>query len=235
MSTDKETIRQRALELISEDDRRVGARMATEFGMSRQVANGYLQTMARDELIDAEGTTRARVHRRKTLDEVGRRYPREGLEEHTVAGELVNPVVAEFAENVKSIWHYASTEMINNAIDHSGSNEIEVRVFRNALCTEVDVADEGEGIFLKIQRTLGLHDPREALLELAKGKLTTATERHTGEGIFFTPGQWTNSRSFHAAFASVTHCALTTYLPIAARTNRAQACACASPTIAPEK
>ena len=38
----------------------------------------------------------------------------------------------------------------------------------------------------KIQRALGLHDAREAILELAKGKLTTAPEAHTGEGIFFT-------------------------------------------------
>jgi hypothetical protein len=47
------------------------------------------------------------------------------------------------------------------------------------------VADVGVGIFKKIQTTLGLHDARHALLELAKGKLTTDQERHTGEGVFF--------------------------------------------------
>jgi hypothetical protein len=52
--------------------------------------------------------------------------------------------------------------------------------------TDVSVGDEGVGIFVKIQRSLELHDPREAILELAKGKLTTAPEQHTGEGIFFT-------------------------------------------------
>jgi hypothetical protein len=76
--------------------------------------------------------------------------------------------------------------MINNAIDHSGSAEVKIEVRKNALYTEVVVSDEGEGIFLKIQRALSLHDPRESILELAKGKLTTAPERHTGEGIFFT-------------------------------------------------
>jgi hypothetical protein len=76
--------------------------------------------------------------------------------------------------------------MINNAIDHSGATEVQVSVRKNALFTESIVADEGEGIFLKIQRALNLHDAREAILELAKGKLTTAPEKHTGEGIFFT-------------------------------------------------
>jgi hypothetical protein len=95
-------------------------------------------------------------------------------------------VVAWLAQNVRDIWHYAATEIINNAIDHSGSQDVQVSVHLNALWAEVLVADEGEGIFVKIQRALNLHDPREAILELAKGKLTTAPERHTGEGIFFT-------------------------------------------------
>lgn len=186
MKIDKESIRRRALELIAGDRHRVAARLAGEFGLSRQVANGYLQSMVREGLIDAEGTTRARVYRIRTLTEAARSYPREGLQEDLVWRELIAPVVARFAVNVRDIWHYAATEMINNAIDHSGALEVQVSVRKNALYTEVIVADEGEGIFLKIQRALNLHDPREAILELAKGKLTTAPEHHTGEGIFFT-------------------------------------------------
>jgi predicted nucleotidyltransferase len=186
MSIDKDAIRRRALELIATDGHRVGTRLAQAAGVSRQVANGYLQALVRDELVEAEGTTRAKVYRLKTLAEADRRYPREGLQEDLVWRELVAPVVARFPQNVRDIWHYAATEMINNAIDHSGAAEVRVEVSKNALFTEVVVADEGEGIFVKIQRALGLHHPREAILELAKGKLTTAPDRHTGEGIFFT-------------------------------------------------
>lgn len=183
---DKESIRRRALSLISADGHRVAARLADEFGLSRQVTNGHLQSMVREGLIDAEGTTRARVYRIRTLTELAQIYPREGLQEDLVWRELIAPVVARLPENVRDIWHYATTEMINNAIDHSGAPEVQVSVAKNALFTEAVVADEGEGIFLKIQRALSLHDPREAILELAKGKLTTAPEQHTGEGIFFT-------------------------------------------------
>jgi len=186
MSIDKESIRRRALELIAADGHRVGTRLTQEIGVSRQVANGYLQALVRDGLVEAEGTTRARVYRLRWLAEAELGYPREGLQEDLVWRELVAPVVARFPENVRDIWHYATTEMINNAIDHSGSPDVVVSVRRNALLTEVLVADEGEGIFLKIQRMLQLHDAREAILELAKGKLTTAPENHTGEGIFFT-------------------------------------------------
>lgn len=186
MSIDKNILRRRALELIATNGHRVGTRLSQAAGVSRQVANGYLQALVREALVEAEGTTRARVYRLKTLAEAERRYPREGLQEDLVWRELVAPVVARLPENVRNVWHFAATEMINNAIDHSGASEVLVGVRKNALYTEVLVADEGEGIFVKIQRALELHDPREAILELAKGKLTTAPERHSGEGIFFT-------------------------------------------------
>jgi hypothetical protein len=48
------------------------------------------------------------------------------------------------------------------------------------------VIDQGVGIFQKIQNDFNLPDPRSALLELSKGKLTSDAKRHTGEGIFFT-------------------------------------------------
>jgi anti-sigma regulatory factor (Ser/Thr protein kinase) len=186
MSIDKNDIKQRALQLVVDDGRRVGTRLAKSIGLSRQVANGYLQALVREGLIDAEGSTRARAYKLKPLAEVERTYPREGLPEDLVWRELVSPVVARLQQNVRDIWHYAATEMINNAIDHSGAPEVQVEVRKNAVHTDVLVSDEGVGIFVKIQHALDLHDPREAILELAKGKLTTAPEQHTGEGIFFT-------------------------------------------------
>lgn len=60
-----------------------------------------------------------------------------------------------------------------------------VGMIRHALYTTGWIADDGEGIFLKIQRALNLYDPRESIIELAKGKFTTDPAHHTGEGIFF--------------------------------------------------
>jgi hypothetical protein len=45
--------------------------------------------------------------------------------------------------------------------------------------------DDGVGIFKKIQQEMHLLDERHAILELAKGKLTTDPSRHSGKGIFF--------------------------------------------------
>lgn len=186
MDDPRERIRHRCLELIDADPHGVAARLAKEFGLSRQVANGYLQTLVSDGLIDAEGSTRARTYKLRTLAEGAERFVRDGLDEDRVWRTVFAPHFRDLPQNVRDIWHYALTEMINNAIDHSGSEEIRVGFQRNALHTDAWVLDDGEGIFLKIQRALDLSDPRESLLELAKGKLTTAPKNHSGEGIFFT-------------------------------------------------
>lgn len=77
-----------------------------------------------------------------TLDEGVRRYSRDGLREDIVWREAFAPVVDALPENVRDIWHYGVTEMVNNAIDHSGSAQVEVGVRRNAVFTDGWVVDE---------------------------------------------------------------------------------------------
>ena len=186
MRLDKEFIRRRALQLIAADGRGVAPKLAQDFGLSRQVANGYLQGLAQEGLIEAEGSTRARVYRLVAISDIAHSYSPDGLEEDRVWRELLLPQLKDLPENVVDIWHYGATEMINNAIDHADAETIEVRLVRNGLFSAICVADDGMGIFLKIQRALDLADAREAILELVKGKLTTDPDNHTGEGIFFT-------------------------------------------------
>src|SRR5687767_595443 len=103
MKVDKNPIKHRALALISTDGRGTATSLATEFGISRQVANGYLQAMVREGLIEAAGTTRARAYRLKTLVEVEKRYPRDGLQEDQVWREFIAPLMGGLAANVRNI------------------------------------------------------------------------------------------------------------------------------------
>ena len=183
---DKSSIRRRILDLVDSDGRGVARRLSQEFGLSRQVANGHIGALERAGSIQAEGSTRARTYHLATTRMETRRYPTAGLDEDIVWREVFAPVVADLPENVRHIWSYGVTEMVNNAIDHAESPTVLVGVRRNALHTVGFVADQGVGIFLKIQKALGLYDTREAILELAKGKFTTDPARHSGQGVFFT-------------------------------------------------
>jgi hypothetical protein len=185
MKIDKNSLRMRALRLADSGGKDLAATLVAEFGISRQAANIHLAKLVKTGELAAEGSTRSRIYRLGTIEKVSRNYASTGLSEDVAWREVAAPVIKSLPDNVRDIWHYGMTEMINNAIDHSGSANVYVGITRTALHTTGWVIDEGEGIFLKIQKALGLYDPREAILELAKGKLTTDPANHTGEGIFF--------------------------------------------------
>jgi DNA-binding transcriptional ArsR family regulator len=172
-------------QLIADSGKHVAARLADATGASRQATSAWLARLREEGVIRSEGVGRGTTY--QLVDVVDKRlvYRREGLSEDVVWREIGGPVVADLADNVRAIWHHGITEMVNNAIEHSASDIVEVSMTRNVLRAECWISDAGEGIFLKIQRALDLYDPREAILELAKGKLTTDPAHHSGEGIFF--------------------------------------------------
>lgn len=91
----------------------------------------------------------------------------------------------------KAIWYYAFTEMMNNAIEHSNCKTIQCIVKKDYLYTEISIIDDGIGIYKKIQSFLEQRQKKtvsylDVLTELYKGKMTTDSSNHSGEGIFFT-------------------------------------------------
>lgn len=110
------------------------------------------------------------------------------LEEDVVL-ERVKRIPGMFEDlkpNVAAIFGYAFTEILNNAIEHSSSKLIDVKVSRFEGAISFEVADSGVGIFNRLKEMKGLSTDMEALQDLLKGKLTTAPAAHSGEGIFFT-------------------------------------------------
>lgn len=173
------------LQMVAADGRNVAARLATTLGLSRQAASARLSKAIEAGWILRSGHGAGVYYSLRSTLEAHQSHDREGLSEQRVWQRVFAPALADLAQNVRDVWHYGLTEMINNAVDHSGSAKVHVGLRRNALFTQAWVMDDGEGIFVRIQRALDLFDPREAILELAKGKFTTDPANHSGEGIFF--------------------------------------------------
>jgi anti-sigma regulatory factor (Ser/Thr protein kinase) len=95
-------------------------------------------------------------------------------------------IFIDLRQNVTAILEYAFTEMLNNAIEHSGSEKIEIVIVRTPTDVRFEVVDRGVGIFNNIMAKKRLGNEMEAIQSLLKGKETTAPEAHSGEGIFFT-------------------------------------------------
>jgi hypothetical protein len=173
------------LKLVADGHGNVATRLSASAGISRQAASARVSAAVRAGLLVRQGVGRGVRYALAETHRFEQHFERAGLSEDRVWRSLCAPVVADLPGNVRDIWQYGLTEMINNAVDHSGAAVVRVGIVRNALFTQAWVADDGEGIFLKIAKALDLYDPRESMLELAKGKLTTDPANHSGDGIFF--------------------------------------------------
>jgi len=165
----------------------LAAKISEKFGITRQAANRHLRQLVAEGAILASGKTQNREYRltRSNLSRFEYRIAT-GLDEDAVWRMDIRPLLAGLPQNVLDIWHWAFTEMFNNAIDHSEGTTIEVEVTKTALDAEIKILDDGIGIFKKLRERFQLDDERHALLELSKGKMTTDPKRHSGQGIFFT-------------------------------------------------
>ena len=156
------------------------------FNISKSSVYNYVKQMENDGLIKKNGNVyvlQTNVYRYV--------FKNDGiLGEDRIYNQCISGHI-QFKKNVNSVWNYAFTEMMNNAIEHSESENICVSIYQDCLDTEMLIIDDGIGIFKKIQNfvqeskneSISL---RECVSLLFAGKFTTAKELHTGEGIFFT-------------------------------------------------
>lgn len=180
----KQAVIRYILEKVTQNDPTVTKTVADAMGINQNTVHGYIT-----ELIEA-GILRRRKRGQYELIQQVYEYRLERSRgeldsdistfESCMMGLLQND-----PQNVRDIWAYAFSEMINNVIDHSRASAAVVRIIRDAVNTTVILSDNGVGIFRKIREYFGFDSLDEAIGELFKGKLTTDSANHSGEGIFF--------------------------------------------------
>lgn len=161
--------------------------VARKFAISRQAAHRHVHRMTLDGLIAKIGKTSGTTYAFIPLVQKQEEYTlASGLEEDLIWKEARKLFVGEIQKNVLAICGYGFTEMVNNVIDHSSAEKLIISVEQTLATINLGITDNGVGIFNKLATDLSLPDPKHAILELHKGKVTTDPEHHTGEGIFFT-------------------------------------------------
>lgn len=158
---------------------------AKQFGITPQAARQHLHAMVDDGSLECSGNTKARIYKLLPIAQATQEFQRDGLQEDLVWSGFIKPLIATASPNVLNICGIAASEMINNAIDHSESEQVLVTVTYTASTIEILIRDFGVGVFKKVRQAFNLIDDRQAILELSKGKLTTAPAEHSGYGIFF--------------------------------------------------
>jgi anti-sigma regulatory factor (Ser/Thr protein kinase)/biotin operon repressor len=167
-----------------------GPALAEHLGITRQAVSLHLRRLIAAGEVFKTGSTRAARYYPGEAAPAAQRIRRDitlaGLDESTVYDDLAITLnFSRLAENVESVLHYAFTEMLNNAIDHSMSEGCTIEVRLDAAKVWFSVRDRGIGVFHSVAEKFSLEDEQAALIELIKGKTTTKPDAHSGEGIFF--------------------------------------------------
>lgn len=179
----RERIKKYILEKIERKDSDFVKKVAKNFGISLTTVYRYVKELANEGIIKKEeGYYKLTSVEHKFIYHTNGRQ----LEEDEIFQKEVQPIIYNLPQNVQKVWAYAFTEMMNNAIEHSGAEIICGSVTRNYLDTTIFILDNGIGIFEKIKSYYNYASLDDAISELFKGKLTTDSENHSGEGIFFT-------------------------------------------------
>jgi len=185
---------------LLEEKKRVRTRdiiVALKNQYSRQYINRILNSLIQEGRIVKVGETISTFYvlagqkdeaQAEAGNKIKLRLSNSGLKEHEVLDDINRrlPFIVKAKENIRSIFDYAFSEMLNNAIEHSRSQFIEIEVMKEdkSLCFVVN--DFGVGVFKNVMKKRGLKSELEAIQDLLKGKTTTEPHAHSGEGIFFT-------------------------------------------------
>lgn len=161
--------------------------------VSRQYITQILAELVAEQKIVKAGSTNKSAYSLPSniaaLGNVAKKHlVNKNLQEHEVLEQikLQAPFTLKLRDNIRSIFDYAFSEMLNNAIEHSKSKIIEVEVSKRNHYLQFVVRDFGIGVFRNVMQNRSLNSEYEAMQDLLKGKATTAPKAHSGEGIFFT-------------------------------------------------
>ncbi len=180
----KQSIKRYILEKISQQDPSLSKTVANTFSVNPSTIHAYMNELIEDNVIRKIKRGQYELVSSDFTYELSRKNG--DLDNDTYAFEVcLKEHINSFGDNVQDIWSYAFSEMINNVMDHSLADKVRIVVSQDFLTTCVTITDNGVGIFKKIRDHFNLLSVEEAICELFKGKLTTDTTNHSGEGIFF--------------------------------------------------
>ncbi len=183
------------IKFIRERGKITSSEISKKYSVSRQYINVLISELIKDNIIVKIGSTKNSFYvLKKDADKylkntsIKKFLKNIGLEEHIVLQDIKKelPALINLKENIKYIFDFSFSEILNNAIEHSKSQKINIEIVLDNKKLFFNIHDFGNGVFNNIMKKRKLQNQVEAIQDLLKGKTTTIPDSHTGEGIFFT-------------------------------------------------
>ena len=159
--------------------------LTQRLGIERRRARVLLRRLVAAQWLTREGPLRRPQYRPGALRQVVMRYPLAGLQEDLPWRRDFAPCF-DLPPQARAMAQHAFAELVDNAVEHSGGSQVAVSMRQTPLQIQLLVSDDGLGLFQRIEQAFAIAEPALAMLELAKGKLTSVPERHAGQGLHLT-------------------------------------------------
>ena len=160
-------------------------RTCAVFGISRQAVHHHVRALVREGLLNASGNTRGRTYELRTLEHTTAQAAlSDSFDEAVLWDDTMAPLMRSVRNNVAHLCHYAFCEAAHNAAAHSRGGRLSVGASLTAVAVELWAIDNGIGIFYRLAAHLGFTSEYDAVMELIKGRASTAPDHHSGDGLF---------------------------------------------------
>ena len=120
-----------------------------KYPISRQTVSKYIKEFIDKDIVEKESKSKYRL---KFYVNETKQYDNINLEEDVVYEDFISKYEKDKKENVRDLLVYTFTEMLNNAIEHSGGDKISILYAENYKEIVVCIQDNGIGIFKKIKK-----------------------------------------------------------------------------------
>lgn len=174
--------------LLAESGSFRSGELAARTARTRQAVHRHLVRALDEGWLVREGAGRGARYRAADALGFARSYGTEDGVEELASADLTRWLDAAApgrSDASRAILAYVVSELVNNAVDHSGAAAVRLEGRLRGGALRLAVVDEGIGAFERVRSHFGFDDHLRALQELSKGKTTTQPDRHTGEGLFF--------------------------------------------------
>ena len=168
----------------SEHSLDLAAHIEERTGASRRAALAAIKRLVDAGWLSRAGTSRRPVFAPGPLRQVARSYTLYGLQEDLPWQRDFAPHVA-LPKHLERMIQHGFTALVKNAAHQYRGSSVTVSLRQTPSHVQLLVSDDGCGVFDKICTAFELEDPQHAMLELSKGRLTSAPDAHTGRGLFF--------------------------------------------------
>ncbi len=184
-------IKQFILSKLEKHPRDIAQLTMQKFHVTRTTVHRHLKSLLNGGKIIKRGETKNTQYFLAPSNYREKQYQTSKMgDEYSILRNDFIDIFDELSTQVQDIIEYGFTEMLNNAIDHAQAKKICIKVHMENNKIQMEVIDDGIGVFKTIMDRFQFSNIRDSILELNKGKLTIDPSNHTGEGIFF------SSRSF---------------------------------------